>query len=63
MGIVVLKEGQSVTGEALEAFCRQHLATYKVPRRFEVRDSLPKSATGKILKRVLRDEAAQEVTA
>jgi long-chain acyl-CoA synthetase len=58
VGMVVLKAGQSVTGEALEAYCRQHLATYKVPRRFEIRDTLPKSATGKILKRVLRDEAA-----
>jgi long-chain acyl-CoA synthetase len=60
IGMVVLKAGQQVTGEALEAYCREHLATYKVPRRFEVRDALPKSATGKILKRVLRDEAAAE---
>jgi len=59
VGIVVLKAGHSATGESLEAYCREHLATYKVPRRFEVRDTLPKSATGKILKRVLRDEAAE----
>jgi acyl-CoA synthetase (AMP-forming)/AMP-acid ligase II len=36
---------------------RQRLATYKIPRRVEFVGTLPKSATGKILKRVLRDEA------
>ncbi len=41
--------------DELTAYCRQHLAGYKVPRFYEVVDSLPKSAVGKILRRVLRD--------
>ncbi|GAA5334543.1 MULTISPECIES: long-chain-fatty-acid--CoA ligase [Thermus] len=56
---VVLKpeaRGQ-VTEEDLEAFCRKHLAAYKVPRIWEFREELPKSLVGKVLRRVLRDEA------
>lgn len=41
--------------DALSAYCRQHLAGYKVPRFYEVVDSLPKSAVGKVLRRALRD--------
>ncbi len=44
----------------LNAFCRQRLAAYKVPRFYEVVDTLPKSAVGKILRRVLRAEARGE---
>jgi long-chain acyl-CoA synthetase len=53
---VVRKAGQSVTAEQLEAHCREHLAAFKVPRLYEFRDSLPKSAVGKVLRRVLQDE-------
>jgi len=42
--------------EELVAFCRKHLAAYKVPRLIEFRDSLPKTAIGKVLKRELREE-------
>jgi acyl-coenzyme A synthetase/AMP-(fatty) acid ligase len=38
--------------------CRDHLAAYKTPQRVDIVAELPKSATGKILKRVLRDQAA-----
>jgi acyl-CoA synthetase (AMP-forming)/AMP-acid ligase II len=38
-------------------YCRSHLASFKVPARIEIRDDLPKLPTGKILRRVLRDEA------
>ena len=55
---VVLAAGHAASGEELDAYCRQHLAAYKVPRTFELVPALPKSATGKILKRVLRDQAA-----
>lgn len=37
-----------LTGEELEAYCRQHLAAYKVPRRIEIVDSLPRTASGKM---------------
>ncbi|MGO9019714.1 MAG: AMP-binding enzyme, partial [Syntrophobacteraceae bacterium] len=38
------------------AFCKEKLAAYKVPRSVEFRDELPKSAVGKILRKILRDE-------
>ncbi len=52
--IVVPKPGQSVTVEDLTAFVKDRVAAYKYPRSIEFRDSLPKSATGKILKKELR---------
>ena len=54
---LVLREGVSLTAEQFDTYCRQHLAAYKVPRRVEFVEALPKNATGKILKRVLRDDA------
>jgi long-chain acyl-CoA synthetase len=58
---VVLKDGRRADAEELARFCRDHLAAYKVPARVELVTDLPKSATGKILKRVLRDQAAKAV--
>jgi long-chain acyl-CoA synthetase len=55
---VVRRPGAAVDADQLEAFCRQRLATYKVPRAFDFIKELPKNATGKILKRVLREQAA-----
>jgi long-chain acyl-CoA synthetase len=53
---VVLREGAGISGDDLIAHCQADLAPYKVPRQIEIRDSLPTSAVGKILYRVLRDE-------
>jgi long-chain acyl-CoA synthetase len=53
---VVLKEGVNVTAEDIVEFCRTHIAAYKAPRKVELVSQLPKSATGKILKRVLRGD-------
>lgn len=53
---VVLKDGATVTEEELNAFCRQHLASFKVPRLYEFRSELPKTAIGKILRRTLIEE-------
>jgi long-chain acyl-CoA synthetase len=50
---VVLRPGQKVTADELRAYCRQKLAAYKVPKHIEFRASLPKSAIGKVLRRVL----------
>jgi long-chain acyl-CoA synthetase len=44
----------SLTPEEVVGYCRSKLAAYKVPRIVEIRDTLPKTATGKILKRELR---------
>jgi long-chain acyl-CoA synthetase len=54
--IVVLKPGMSTTDQELIRFCKENIASYKKPSTIEFRESLPKSPTGKILKRVLRDE-------
>ncbi len=43
------------SADDLGAYCRQHLAAYKVPRTFEVHDELPRSEAGKLSKRTLRD--------
>lgn len=51
---VVLKEGEAATETELIAFCRDRLASYKVPREIEFVSELPKSAVGKILRRELR---------
>ena len=57
MAFVSFKSGQRATADELIAYCRVHLATFKVPRQFEFRDELPKLPTGKVLRRVLRDDA------
>src|SRR5512145_2693814 len=53
---VVLKPGQKATDKEIIDFCRTKLAAYKVPKIVEFRDSIPKSAVGKILRKILRDE-------
>lgn len=57
---VVLKEGQSVTTEEMQAFCREKLTGYKVPRYVEFRSTLPKSTVGKVLRRELVKEEAEK---
>lgn len=52
---IVLKEDAHVTSEDIIRHCRTHLAAYKAPARVDFISELPKSATGKILKRTLRD--------
>jgi long-chain acyl-CoA synthetase len=54
---VVLKAGQSATEEELRAYCRQRLAPYKVPAKVEFRKDLPKTMVGKVLRRMLVQEA------
>ncbi|MBN9560995.1 MAG: acyl-CoA synthetase [Alphaproteobacteria bacterium] len=56
---IELKPGAKATEEELRAFCREHMARYKVPSRFVFRD-IPKTSTGKIQKFALR-EAAKEL--
>jgi len=55
---VVLKPDYKgkVSEDDLKAFLKENLASYKVPKEIEFRDSLPKSTVGKILRRVLREE-------
>jgi acyl-CoA synthetase (AMP-forming)/AMP-acid ligase II len=51
---VVPRSGAAVDGDELIAWCREKLANYKVPRFVEVVEALPKNATGKVTKNVLR---------
>ena len=59
---VALKANATATADEIAAFCRGSLTEYKVPRTVEIRDTLPMSAVGKILYRVLRDEHAASLT-
>jgi long-chain acyl-CoA synthetase len=58
MACVALKPGMIATPEEIITHCKMSLTEYKVPRFVEIRDTLPMSAVGKILYRVLRDEHA-----
>jgi len=54
MAVVAFKPGRTATIEELSEYCKEHLGGHKYPRRFELREALPKGPTGKILKRELR---------
>jgi len=53
---VTFRPGVSTSEAELAAWCRERLSPYKVPKLYEVRPELPKSAVGKVLRRVLADE-------
>ena len=55
---VVPKKGETLTEKDIIGFCKEKLAAYKAPKIVEFRSELPKSAVGKILRKVLRDEEA-----
>lgn len=53
--VIVTKPGEQVTAEEIKEHCKQRIANYKCPRSAEIRDSLPVSGAGKILKNKLRE--------
>lgn len=57
--VVVLKEGESLTAEELIEWSRGKIAGFKIPKKIEFTDEIPRTPTGKILKRVLRDQFNQ----
>ena len=57
----VLKNGKEMTQKELIDYCSEKLAKYKLPTHVEFRESLPKSAVGKILKRVLKEEEMKKL--
>ena len=59
----VVKSDPGITSEALRAYAKEHLTAYKVPKRVEFRDELPKSNVGKILRKDLRAEVMAQVAA
>lgn len=52
--LVILKNGKPITSESILEYCAEKLAGYKRPRSVEFLDEFPRTATGKILKRILR---------
>ena len=61
--IVVLKEDvRGVSGSELTRWCRDRLASYKVPQYIEFRDMLPKSKVGKLLRREVREEERRRIS-
>jgi acyl-CoA synthetase (AMP-forming)/AMP-acid ligase II len=54
---VLTRPGHALDEAAVLAFCRERLANYKVPRQVVFRDDLPRNPGGKVLKRLLREEA------
>jgi long-chain acyl-CoA synthetase len=55
----VVRKDPSLTADELRQFCRENLTGYKVPRRIEFRESLPKTNVGKVLRRALKEEVEQ----
>lgn len=60
---IVVKDGAKLSTAELAKFCREKLASYKVPRVFEFRDELPKTLVGKVLRRALREEEEKKLAA
>ena len=56
VAIIVPAKGVTIDEAAFQAHCRKHLAGFKIPKRLILQESLPRNPSGKILKRVLRDE-------
>src|ERR1043166_2605682 len=61
VAVVVLKAGANLTLDALPPHCRAKLAGFKVPKDLLLRRELPRNPSGKILKRVLREQIAAEI--
>jgi long-chain acyl-CoA synthetase len=57
---VVLKDGETATPEEVREYCRERMAAYKVPSVIEFRETLPKTLVGKVLRRVLTEEARKK---
>jgi DNA-binding GntR family transcriptional regulator len=61
--VISLKPGQSVTPDEIIAFAREQMAAYKYPRVVEIMDELPKTTSGKIMRRLLQPTARGEAVA
>lgn len=55
LAFLLLKPGETVTTDELIDFCRPRLAGFKIPRKFEFLDEIPRNASGKVLKKDLRE--------
>lgn len=60
VAVIVPRDGATLDLAAVQAHCRAHLAGFKVPKALDLRDALPRNPSGKVLKRVLREELARK---
>ncbi|OBZ11477.1 long-chain fatty acid--CoA ligase [Bacillus sp. FJAT-26390] len=60
---IVFKEGWQVSSSQLDRWCRERLASYKVPHHYSFRETLPKTMVGKVLRRKLQEEEAEKQAA
>jgi fatty-acyl-CoA synthase len=58
--VVVTKDGADLSADEVKEYVKSNLAGYKVPRDVEFIDELPRNATGKVLKRELKDEGDED---
>jgi acyl-CoA synthetase (AMP-forming)/AMP-acid ligase II len=65
LAVLELHTGEVCSAEELQGFCREHLASYKVPRHIQFRKSseFPRTETGKVVKRELREQVMQQLGA
>jgi fatty-acyl-CoA synthase len=61
MAWVKLRPGAALTGEAIRAFCKGKIATYKIPRYYKFVEAFPMTVTGKIQKFKMREQAVKEL--
>ena len=54
VAVIVVKDGQTLTEQAVLAHCAEHIASFKAPKAVVFTDALPKNPSGKLLKRDLR---------
>ncbi len=59
--LIQLKEGQTATEEEIRDYCKGRMAPYKIPVAVEFLDEIPRSASGKALRRLLRDKEWEKV--
>lgn len=60
--VVVLRPGTDLTLEELRAHCAGRLGGFKTPKQLELREALPRNPSGKVLKRILREELSKDAT-
>jgi long-chain acyl-CoA synthetase len=63
VAVIVKKEGHIPDLQELDLFCLEHIARFKRPKRYVFVDELPKNATGKVLKRELRERFRKDSAA
>ena len=58
VAVCVMSAGAELNAKAMIEYCREHIAGYKIPRRYECVDVLPRNPSGKLLKKELREQFA-----